>query len=421
VILGFFLTVIYITIIFLRPQEFIPAMRGWPILDFLAVFCTAAVFLEGGFEAAKFKRSTLNWLIVWFWLSLAVSHIANLWFGGAITAITEFAKVALVYFLVILTVDSFRRIRILLWVMLLMTVFLSFQAIVQFYSGVGLGGGEALQRGEVLQAQGIGIFGDPNDLALNMVTLIPFMLPAIHKPLLSRTSLTGVILLIPVVTGVILTRSRGGILGLSMVLWFYFYRRVGLLVSMGGLLLIFSILLTVPRMGEISAQESSARSRMEHWSAGLTMLASHPLFGVGMNRFTEYHSHTAHSSIILALAETGLFGTFFWVALFFTALREIYLTRRVPRAPPFLDPLLTGLVGSFIGWQCCALFLSHTYKFLSFVLIGLVVSVLNALQKEGITVRHYWGMRQFSWSLFWTGVSILFMHFALRILWTLDY
>ena len=207
--MGFFLTVIYIILIFLRPQEFIAEMRGWPILDVLSVFCMAAVFLEGGFEAAKFNRSTLNWLVIWFWLSLAVSQIANLWFGGAINALTDFAKTVLVYYLVILTVDSFRRIKILLWVMVIMTVFLSFQAILQFYSGVGIVGGEALQRGEVMQAKGIGIFGDPNDLALNMVSLIPFLLPAIHKPVLSRTSITGIILLIPVVTGVVFTRSRG--------------------------------------------------------------------------------------------------------------------------------------------------------------------------------------------------------------------
>ncbi|MBA4358873.1 MAG: hypothetical protein C0405_14230, partial [Desulfovibrio sp.] len=204
--MGFFLTILYVLIVYVRPQEFVPDIQGWPILAWLAGISVAVVFLEGGFTAEKFKRSKVNSLLLLFWLALCLSHVANFYFGGALQTLDKFSKVAVVYYLIIFTTTTWKRVKILMWTMIVMSTFLAVQAIVQFYTGVGLVGGEALQRGEeVMQARGIGIFADPNDLALNIVPMIAFVLPAFHKHVLSRTWLTGLIFMIPMITGVIYT------------------------------------------------------------------------------------------------------------------------------------------------------------------------------------------------------------------------
>jgi O-antigen ligase len=416
--LGFFLTLLYVIIIYIRPQEFWTAIQGWPILNYLAPFCIAAVFLEGSFTAVKFKRSALNWLVLLFWLSLVMSHLANFWFGGAVQAFDKFSKVAVLYFLILFTVDSWHRLRIFMWLMILLATFLAVQAIVQFYTGEGLVGGQAsLREGAILQARGIGIFDDPNDLALNIVPMVAFLLPAFHKGFLSRTWLTGILFLIPMVTGIAYTRSRGGILGLAAVGWYYLHQRVGRVAGVAGLLLVLSLLMAIPRMEQISAQEDSARARLDHWSYGLGLLKNSPLFGVGMDRFLDDYTHTAHNSFVLVVAEAGLVGGIIWMAMVFGSLRELRLARLAERAPPFMENLAHSLVGAWVGWLVCAFFLSQTYKFLSFIIMAMSVAVLNAMAREGIEVNNAWRPKQWGMVLGLTAGAIVVLHLAVSVLW----
>ena len=191
--------------IYLRPQEFIPAIKGFPLVDVVAALCMAAVFLEGSFSSEKFKRSSVNYWVIFFWLATVASNIANFFLGGAVHAFVAIGSNAVfAYYLVLLTVDNFKRLKVFIWIMILLTVLQALQAITLYYTGAGLVGGETLARkdfsGEediVIQAQGIGIFADPNDLALTIVTFLPFMLPYIHKPFLSPSMLSGALLMLP--------------------------------------------------------------------------------------------------------------------------------------------------------------------------------------------------------------------------------
>lgn len=415
--MGFFFTILYIMVIMIRPQDFTEALQGWPLLDYMAVICLTAAFLDGSFEAGKFKRTPLNWMVLVFWAVVPLSLLAQYWFGGAYDYFFKFAKVVIVYILIIFTVDTFRRIKILIWIMMLLVGLLALQAVVMYFTGEGFLGGKALIEHGVFRAEGIGIFSDPNDLALNIVTWIPFMLPRFHKPFMSRSSFLGMVILIIAVVGIYYTRSRGGLLGLAAVMAFYFYRRVGIWLSVAPLVILVVVLLTLPRMGAIDTDKGSGRTRMEHWSAGMTMFKSNPVFGVGYLRFGEFHEYTAHNSFILVLAEMGFVGAFVWVSMFLCGFREIYLMRQLPRPPPALEGLLDGLMGALIGWQATAFFLSQSYKHLSFIVLGLVVSTMNALAKEGIEVKEPWSGKYIKWAFFITCGAVVFMYVTLRLLW----
>lgn len=415
--MAFFLTLLYVAFIFLRPQEWIEDIKGWPILDVMAVASISWAFLEGEFSADKWRRSPINRMVLGLWGALVLSHLAHLSFWGMRLAIQEFAKVAIVYFLIIFTVHTFPRLKAFTWTLVAMATFLALQSVLQYY-GEGIVGVDVLRRTEtIIQTRGIGIFQDPNDLALNIVCFVPFVLPSFHKYFLSRTWFTGMLFLIPMVTGIVFTRSRGGILGLAGVLWFYFYKRVGPLLSIGALAILLSIVMALPRMESVSPTQGTARTRMEHWAYGFDLFKGNPLFGVGMGMFTENYSHTAHNSFILVLAEAGFVGAFFWVALFLAGFRELFLLGRLPQAPPWLEPLLNSLTGALVGWQICGFFLSQTYKFTSFILLALVVATMNVLSREGYVVEHPWGMRMMIWSFLGTVGAIIFMHLALMILW----
>ncbi len=415
--MGFFLTILYVVIIFVRPQEFISSIKNWPILDFLSVGCISFIFLEGGFSAKRFKISPLSSLLIALWLIVAFSNMANGWFGGGIMGFQDFAKVYIVYLLIIFSVTTRPRLKLFVWTLVCMGTFLALQSLLLYYTGHGLVGSEVVMRGDVVQTKGIGIFADPNDLAINIVPLVAFVLPAFHKHFLSRTWVTGVFFLVPMITGIAFTRSRGGILGLAMVGWYYFYRRVGIWGSIVPVVIMVSFLLALPRMGQLSAKETSARSRLEHWSYGMELLKANPIFGVGYMRFTEHHSHTAHNSFVLVLAECGLVGAVIWVSLFFCAFRDIKLMRNLPRPPPYLDPMLDSLKGAFLGWLVSAYFLSQTFKPLPYILMGVLVAGMNVLAREGYDVRHHWGIRQTMMSGVVTLVGVIFVYVSLIILW----
>ena len=61
---------------------------------------------------------------------------------------------------------------------------------------------------------------------------------------------------------------------------------------------------------------------MDLWAAGLQLLESHPIFGVGFNRMADYAGLTAHNSVVVCAAELGLFGLFFWSFFLFPTVRD---------------------------------------------------------------------------------------------------
>ncbi len=62
--------------------------------------------------------------------------------------------------------------------------------------------------------------------------------------------------------------------------------------------------------------DESASERLVAWTEGLEMLKAQPILGVGYGQFLDHHTLTAHNSLVLCFAETGLLGCFFWVGLF---------------------------------------------------------------------------------------------------------
>jgi O-antigen ligase len=415
---AFFLTVFYIAIIFVRPQEWFDFMRGWPILDVMAVLCISVTFLAGNFSADKFHRSPLNKLILLFWAALVLSQFTNFSVFYTRQAFELFSKVVIVYFLIVFNTTDIKKLKVLAWSLVLCATFLAVQSTFQYYTGAGLGGTGLLARGEVMQTRGVGIFSDPNDLSLNVLSFLSFVLPPFHRGFLSPTWLTGLPFIIIMATGIIYTRSRGGILGFAAVLWFYFHRRVGLLLSIGALMLLFSLLLAVPRMESLKAPgDASARSRLNHWSRGLNLFKQHPVFGVGMTWYARGYTHTAHNSFVLVLSETGFVGAFFWVGLFFHSFRTLFRLRKLPNAPPWLAPLVNCLQGSLIGWLVSGYFLSQSYKFTAYILMACVVATLHSLAAEGMEVEVPWRGRETRLNFLLTIGAIVFLYASLILLW----
>ena len=115
--------------------------------------------------------------------------------------------------------------------------------------------------------------------------------------------------------------------------------------------------------------------RIEAWYAGIQMLKTHPMFGVGYGSFTDFHwERTAHNSFVLCFSELGVFGFFAWIALLVLAFRE--LGEAVKRTPTgSLEHRITSALRySLIGFLTCAWFLSRTYQPELYLLLALCAS-----------------------------------------------
>jgi len=391
-------------------------------MDVLAGGAMIFVFLEGSFDKNKFNQSPIAKVVVILWLWLAFTEVPAGWLGGITFALKKFSPTAILFYLIVLTVTNLTRLRILLWTLILVTTFLSVDAIVQFYTGVSLVGNVALQRhigeGEyVAQARGIGIFADPNDLALHVVPMLAFLLPPFYKRSIGNNVFFALLLLIPLVTGVVYTRSRGGILAMAFVAWIYLRHRVGLTFSILGLVLLFGMLAAIPRFGDTSASAGSAQSRLDHWAYGIQLFRSSPIWGVGFEMFrADGYRHTAHNSFVLIMAETGLVGCMMWVSMFYLAGKHIFRMQRITRGPPWIEPMSKALEAAMGGWMVAGFFLSQSYSFLLFMLMAIVVSTVNILAKVGIDMSITWTRRDTRNVFFITVGMIIFIHVLAKAL-----
>ena len=420
--MGFFITLIFIVFLYVRPQEFWDVLLNLPVMDFLAGGALVCVFLEGSFDKAKFAASPIAKIVLFMWLWFAFTQVPHGWLGGVTYTLRKFSPPAILFFLIVLTVNNLTRLRMLIWTLILVTTFLSVDAIVQFYTGYSLLGTQALQRyvgeGEfVAQAKGIGIFADPNDLALHVVAVMAFLLPPFYKHAIGGNIIPAVMLLIPLVTGVVYTRSRGGILAMAFVAWIYLRHRVGMIFSVVGLILLFGLLAAIPRFGDTDAGTGSAQSRLDHWAYGLQLFRASPIWGAGWDGFqSDGYRHTAHNSFVLVLAETGLVGAMFWVSMFYLAGKHIFAMQRITRGPPWVEPLSKALEGALGGWMVAGFFLSQSYGFLLYILMGIIVAVVNILAKQGLDISVKWTGRD-TRNVFLIVVGlVLFIHGLAKVL-----
>jgi O-antigen ligase len=247
------------------------------------------------------------------------------------------------------------------------------QGIVQYNTGVGLGGTTSVMSQK--RITGLGIFNDPNDLAMTLSCTIPFcvyLFSLTKNHLLKLFYITSALAL---VYGIFLTNSRGGILSLGGSLGYILFRKFKnklLAVIVGTLVLTLFIAFGPSRMSELNSQEESANDRIESWYVGVDLFKQNPLLGVGYGMFTEYHHLTAHNSFVLAFSELGIIGFICWLALFYFSARNLLI---IDISKKELSNLALIFESCFLSILMSIFFLSRTYNILLYIFFALSVSI----------------------------------------------
>jgi putative inorganic carbon (hco3(-)) transporter len=420
----------FTALLYFRPQDTIRPLAIIPLAEFAAITGLVAMAfgrLRHGLALSRVTPELLG--VIALGGVILFTAPFSIWIGGAVATFTGlYVKVVLIFALMVNTLTSPERVRRFTWVLVLATTYIAFRAVFDYLRGFNL-----VENGRVMGAVG-GMFENPNDLALNMVAILPLsVLLALRSD-----SVTGRLFAIAaaflMIGATIASQSRSGFLGLAAMMVFLSIlvgRKSPRVVAAGALAVLLALPLVPPsywqRMSSItddSRDETGSRQARrvllgEAWKAFL----ENPLTGVGAGNFVAYDPQgrteswkEAHNVLLQVASELGILGIGVFLFLIYRAmfagrqtsrllLRAIGVVRKrrwgatAPESPPqvvtvseaaYLDAHSAAITAAVAGWFFSALFASVAYNWTFYYLLALAVAPREILldRLAGRSVPH---------------------------------
>ncbi|HET6348981.1 MAG TPA: O-antigen ligase family protein [Candidatus Krumholzibacteria bacterium] len=408
----------YLAFLYIRPQDFVPAMEGMPIMLVLGGGTAALVILHSAIRKQRlvFARVPQHLFVLWFYVAIVVSQLALSHLRGALEASLTFVPTVVMYFLVVELVTTPRRVRIVFLLLVHLTLALAVQGLVMHFTGAGFGGKKAYEG----RIQAVGIFSDPNDLALIINSVLPLMVLFFMQSRSLLLRIYAFVVSIIFVYAIFLTASRGGLLCLGLMAILLFQRKFGKIVGVAaGLAVMAALVVLGPRMNTISPEEASSYGRLEAWAIGMQLFKSSPLFGVGFGNFMEYHFRTAHNSFVLCASELGLLGLYPWLMVIWMSLRNTrFVEKELVAAGERNFAMYTQAAWlSLLLFVAGALLLSRTYHPSLFVLIGLCAAISRVYVERSDKRYALIERRDFLYGLAGMFAAVVVFYLFLRVVW----
>ena len=368
-----------------------------PGVDAAVIGMTLGVLARGGQIRIPFPLVMFGCLILWATLGLAVTEDS----ARTLDALINLGKLWIIAFCIVNVVRTPADFRFLV---------IAWLAVFALYPVRG-----ALYNQYICQCTTLGrvtwnfVFGNPNDLA--SLTMVPLGLAAgvatVERTKLFRVSaLIGVVILSMMI---LLTQSRGAILGLAaaaLMLPLTSRRKVrdiGLIVVLMGAAIIFapkSVWQRVAGLANVSVEgnmegvdpEASAESRWQIWQVAIRAIRQNPVTGVGTAMMPIHHARESdrlglrstmrgekdtHSTYLRLAAEMGIPALIIYLVMWGSVFRRVHRVRRsIARVRPKEHQVLFYLELAMIAYMVASVF--GTYGSLSFTYIIICVAWLAA-------------------------------------------
>jgi O-antigen ligase len=313
---SYWLLIIFLFLLYANTPFVLPAADIIHPAAIVGAGALLALLSESLFGGRKFIAAwPEGGLLLAFLTAAALSCLTALWPRHAVDAVSDLAKMSLVYFFLVNAGRTDRLVRGVMWTMVIGGLFPAIGTIRNFRAGV-------LQEG---RAAWVGIFANPNEVAYAMVILMPFAaFLAMRSGWLARSFLAVTSLLYCVAAYV--TFSRGGLVGIAIVASIFVWRTFGRGTRFLLLAAVVCGLIFASRYwsrGEDFSHldnDVSFQQRIATSQAGWGMFLDHPLTGVGLGcsviawpLYAPEGLYTrgalvTHNTIIQVFGETGLLG-----------------------------------------------------------------------------------------------------------------
>jgi len=397
---------LFTVLLFFRPQDQFQLLANARLSNFAAIIGLTAMIGINLSRQRPVTRITPELIgLVMFGLVIGFTIPMSFWPGGAFDTFKKYyIPVLFTFVLMINTMTSTRRVERITWVIVLAFGYMSARTCYDYMRGVNLlEGGRA--AGPVA-----GFFQNPNDLALNLASFLPFALMYVKRPgpALKRLICAGISVFM--LTAIVFTKSRGGTLGtVAMLLTFLIVARV--LTPATVIALVVTGMLVLPvmpdnffsRMASITdAKKDDTGSREERrvlLEQGWTVFLENPLTGIGAGQFRNYwHQglpkkwHEVHNVWLQVASELGIFGVIAFAFLVVRAFSAAFWTRKrlkgrrrarsdmasedglTVEERTFLQTHAATMIAAMVGWTICALFSSVALNWTIYYLLGLSVA-----------------------------------------------
>ena len=402
---AFVLTTTYVVLAHLSPAFLFPHLAHYHIMVGLAVAATVACLWQILFHPLRW-RSPEVYLMLGLTAAVPVSLIANGHLGGALRGLRDFLVSGGVFFLVFAAVDTVRKIRVLAFAVVIAAIYLLSQSLYGWHRN-GLHSRYVLRQhlynakqdvvGEFPRLQSIGLVDDPNTFAQYLLVAAGLLTlawsPGPWRKNLARNLALAILPGAYLLYGILVTHSRGGLIGLAILVFFLLEKRFGKMISLvlAGSLLRLLFLLGADGPRSISLTDPSMSGRIQVTQTGFDMFRSSPVFGVGFHQFIAHNpSLTVHDSLLLCLAELGIVGCLFWLGLIVFSI--IYLNRilrsyiTLVQAPDLVSSA-NGVRIALFTFFGTALFLPQTYGMTLYVLIGMAAAARQLFLRQAEAAR----------------------------------
>ena len=382
-------------ILYLRPSELWPSPLTASIafaagLATLLVFLPSQLALEGSLTA---RPREVNLVLLFCLLALLSMPLAIepalAWetFSGA------FIRCVLIFVIMVNAVRTTARLKGLYWVALLAGLALSAKAVYDYRAG------NLVVEGYRVGGVGEGIFGNPNEVALFLVTVAPVTVALA----LGSRSVSGRLFYaagsLLMLAAVVVTFSRGGFLGLAVALallaWKVGRRNrfavaalasvccVALLAAAPSNFALRVLSIFVPSLDPVGSSDM----RQQLLWASLWTAARHPLLGIGMGNFTlvSPRSLVSHNSYTQVAAEMGLPALLVYLAFLLTPFKGLSRVERATheaRKESRHYHLAVGLQAALAGYAVSSFFASTAYIWYVYYLVGWAVCLRRVYEGE---------------------------------------
>lgn len=378
-----------------RPYEMFSPLEFLSTSAFYFALATLAVYIPSQFSAEgslTILSTEVKCILAMTLIALVTMPIAKDPPTAWTTFNETFIKAVLMFVVMVNVVRTRRRLMGLLWLSLSIGVYLSYTAIDLYMRG------EMKVEGYRVDVEVKGLFGNPNDLALHLVTMTPI---AVALAFASRNKIMRLVYFIMAgffIAANMLTFSRGGFIGLllsSAVLAWKLGRANRLNVSItaivvGGLFILLApgnyglrlLSIFMPSLDPVGSSDQ----RRELLIRSIIVTLRNP-WGIGIGNFpiVGIRNLVTHNAFTQVSSELGILGLAAYLIFLISPFRKLGAIERTLFAKDEKDwfyYMSIGFQASIVGYMASSFFVAVAYNWFVYYLIAYAVAFRRIYKVE---------------------------------------
>ncbi len=252
-----------------------------------------------------------------------------------------------------------------------------------------------------------GSFGDSNYFCIAAILVLP-MAKSLFETVKGNQKKIVLILGLLIIGGIMVSQSRGGMLGLSIIITLYILHSPRVIQTAAICMIVVSIGLlfmpdnfwkrlekgvSVKETTEVAGDDLSNKRRVELPRAGLLMYQGNPVFGVGLGNYKEMSAvynpilweingpGVAHNTYIEILGETGTIGAALFLGIMLFTVTGLNRMIRSHRENIMITSQAIALKIGIYGYAVSAVFLTAQYSKFYWLVIFIALALFKYVKK----------------------------------------